>query len=66
MDEALRGLRENGHAPHPPNYVIIYRQGGNHVQNLKLLEEEVPIFVNYIKTKTKQNKTKQKTITQQN
>lgn len=51
MDEALRGLRESGHAPHPPNYVIIYRQGGNHVQNLKLLEEEVPIFVNYIKTK---------------
>ena len=55
MDEALRGLRENGHAPHPPNYVIIYRQGGNHVQNLKLLEEEVPIFVNYIKTKKEQS-----------
>ena len=51
MDEALRGLRENGNAPHPPNYVIIYRQGGNHIQNLKLLEEEVPIFVNYYKTK---------------
>ena len=55
MNEALRGLRESGHAPHPPNYVIIYRQGGNHVQNLKLLEEEVPIFVNYIKTKKEQN-----------
>jgi aubergine-like protein len=55
MDEALRGLRENGHAPHPPNYVIIYRQGGNHVQNLKLLAEEVPIFVNYIKTKKEQS-----------
>ena len=55
MNEALRGLRESGHAPHPPNYVIIYRQGGNHVQNLKLLEEEVPIFVNYIKTRKEQN-----------
>jgi len=55
MNEALRGLRESGHAPHPPNYVIIYRQGGNHVQNLKLLEEEVPIFVNYIKTKKEQS-----------
>jgi aubergine-like protein len=55
MNEALRGLRESGHAPHPPNYVIIYRQGGNHVQNLKLLEEEVPIFVNYFKTKKEQN-----------
>ena len=51
MDEALKGLRETGKAPHPPNYVIIYRQGGNHIQNLKLFKEEVPIFVNYIKNK---------------
>lgn len=51
MDEALRGLRETGKAPHPPNYIIIYRQGGNHIQNLKLYQEEVPIFVDYIKNK---------------
>ena len=51
MDEAMRGLRENGGAPHPPNYIIIYRQGGNHVQNLKLSQEEVPFFVNYINNK---------------
>ena len=51
INEALRGLRETGKAPHPPNYIIIYRQGGNHVQNLKLLQEEVPIFVNYINNK---------------
>ena len=51
MDEALKGLRETGKAPHPPNYVIIYRQGGNHIQNLKLFQDEIPIFVNYIKNK---------------
>ena len=51
MDEALKGLRETGKAPHPPNYVIIYRQGGNHSQNLKILQDEVPIFINYIKRK---------------
>ena len=51
MDEALKGLRETGKAPHPPNYVIIYRQGGNHIQNLKLFQDEIPIFVDYIKNK---------------
>ena len=51
LEEALKGLRENGKAPHPPNYIIIYRQGGNHIQNLKLCQEEVPFFVNYIKNK---------------
>ena len=51
MDEALKGLRETGKAPHPPNYIIIYRQGGNHAQNLKILQDEVPIFINYIKNK---------------
>ena len=51
MDEALRGLRETGKAPHPPNFIIIYRQGGNHIQNLKLSQDEVPVFVNYINNK---------------
>ena len=51
MDEALKGLREIGKAPHPPNFIIIYRQGGNHVQNLKLSKDEVPIFVKYVNNK---------------
>ena len=51
MEEALLGLKEKGKLPHPPNFVIIYRQGGNHIQNLKIREEEIPIFKNYIKNK---------------
>lgn len=47
MDKALRGLWEIGRAPHPPNFIVIYKQGGNHIQNLKLSQEEVPVF-NYI------------------
>ena len=47
MDEALRGLREIGR----PNFIFIYRQGGNHIQNLKLSQKEVPVFVNYINSK---------------
>ena len=51
MDEAILGLREKGNAPHPPNFVIIYRQGGNHAQNLKIKQDEIPIFVNYLNNK---------------
>ena len=51
MDEAISGLREKGNAPHPPNFVIIYRQGGNHAQNLKIKQDEIPIFVNYLNNK---------------
>ena len=51
LDEAIKGLREDGKAPHPPNYIIIYRQGGNHIQNLKIKSEELPIFLNFINNK---------------
>ena len=47
MQMALKGLRQGG-APHPPNYIILYRQGGNYVQNRKLAENEVPMFNNFI------------------
>lgn len=47
---ALKELRDGG-APHPPDYIILYRQGGNGVQNERLKVEEVPIFLNYLKEK---------------
>ncbi len=31
-------------APHPPNYIILYRKGGNQFQNIQLSQEEIPIF----------------------
>ena len=42
MDSALIGLKA---APHPPDYIILYRQGGNYIQNKKLAENEVPMFL---------------------
>ena len=51
IDEALDKLRNLGHAPHPPDYIIIYRQGGNHVQNLKISQDEIPIFLANINQK---------------
>jgi aubergine-like protein len=50
MEMALKGLRQGG-APHPPNYIILYRQGGNYVQNKKIAENEVPMFINFINSK---------------
>ena len=47
MQSALNGLRQGG-APHPPNYIILYRQGGNYVQNKKLAENEVPMFKKFL------------------
>ena len=47
LQMALNGLKTGG-APHPPNYIILYRQGGNYVQNRKIAENEVPLFINYI------------------
>ena len=47
MEMALKGLRQGG-APHPPNYIILYRQGGNYVQNRKIAENEVPMFNSFI------------------
>ena len=55
LDQALEGLRKKGKAPHPPEYIIIYRQGGNHLQNIKTSEVEVPIFLGIL-TKKKESK----------
>ena len=47
MQSALDGLR-SGKCPHPPDYIILYRQGGNYVQNKKTAEQEVPMFLKYL------------------
>ena len=47
MQSALDGLRM-GKCPHPPNYIILYRQGGNYVQNRKTADNEVPMFLKYL------------------
>ena len=47
MENALKGLRES-RAPHPPDYIILYRQGGNYVQNRKLADAEVPMFLKFL------------------
>ena len=51
LDEAISILRLKKYVLHPPNYVIVYRQGGNIMQNLKIKQDEVPIFANYFKNK---------------
>ena len=45
LKTALDGIKN---APHPPDYIILYRQGGNYIQNKKLAEIEVPMFTNYL------------------
>ena len=50
IDLALKALQNSG-CPHPPDYVILYRQGGNKFQNKKLANKEVPIFINILKNK---------------
>jgi len=47
MQSALDGLRM-GKCPHPPDYIILYRQGGNYVQNKKTADNEVPMFTKYL------------------
>ena len=47
MQSALDGLRM-GKCPHPPDYIILYRQGGNYVQNKKIADNEVPMFLKYL------------------
>ena len=47
MKLALQGLRESK-APHPPNYIILYRQGGNYYQNKKMADQEVPMFLSFL------------------
>ena len=50
FEKALQGIQSAG-APHPPDYIILYRQGGNYIQNKKFAENEVPIFTNYLDIK---------------
>ena len=50
LDQALNSLHKLG-APHPPDYIIIFRQGGNHVQNLRYAENEIPAFLENINKK---------------
>ena len=51
LDQALNSLHKLGGAPHPPDYIIIFRQGGNHVQNLRYAENEIPAFLENINKK---------------
>ena len=51
LDQALNSLHSLGKAPHPPDYIIIYRQGGNHVQNLKFAQSEIPAFLDNLNKK---------------
>jgi aubergine-like protein len=48
LKSALDGIKN---APHYPDYIILYRQGGNYVQNKKLAEIEVPMFTKYLNEK---------------
>ena len=50
FEKALDGMKLTG-VPHPPDYIILYRQGGNYVQNRKMADNEVPIFINYLTQK---------------
>ena len=55
MKTALDGIKN---APHPPDYIILYRQGGNYIQNKKLAEIEVPMFTNYLNAKKSADESK--------
>ena len=50
MNSAIKGIMDQK-APHYPDYIILYRQGGNSSQNSKLAENEVPYFTNFFKAK---------------
>jgi aubergine-like protein len=50
FENALNGMKLTG-VPHPPDYIILYRQGGNYVQNKKMADNEVPIFLSYLDQK---------------
>lgn len=54
IDKALNGMKLTG-VPHPPDFIIMYRQGGNYVQNKKMAENEVPIITNYLDLKKTEN-----------
>ena len=50
-------LKKTG-CPRPPDYIILYRQGGNNFQNKKLSKSEVPIFTKVLKNKFEKFKIK--------
>ena len=45
MKSSLDGIKK---APHAPDYIILYRQGGNYIQNKKLAENEVPMITKFL------------------
>ena len=47
LKDAISKLME--HSPHEPNCVLLYRKGGNYIENLKLAIDEKDIFINVIK-----------------
>ena len=55
LDKALNAMNMNK-VPHPPDFIILYRQGGNYVQNKKLADNEVPVFLDYLNSKKAENK----------
>lgn len=44
--EAVDNLMKN--SPLPPNYIILYRKGGNYIENIQLALDEREIFINVI------------------
>ena len=55
LERALNAMNMNK-VPHPPDFIILYRQGGNYVQNKKLADNEVPVFIDYLNSKKAENK----------
>lgn len=45
--DAIKKLMEI--SPHHPNFVILYRKGGNYIENLRLAIDEKDVFINTIK-----------------
>ena len=35
-------------SPNPPNYIILYRKGGNYIENIQLALDEKDIFIKVI------------------
>ena len=52
VDLALKELKKSG-SPSSPDYIILYRHGGNKVDKEKLKLNEVPIFTKILKNKFK-------------
>lgn len=55
--EAIQTLMK--HSPKPPTYIILYRKGGNYIENIRLALDEKDIFINVIvdlETKLKNSK----------